>query len=40
VLRYVKDYIEDPDGYESIAFTRYYADTIGSGTPIEWSDVI
>lgn len=40
VLRYVKDYIEDPDGYDEIAFTRYYADTIGSGTPIEWEDVL
>ena len=40
VVKYVKDYIEDPDGYDEIAFTRYYADTIGSGTPIEWEDVL
>lgn len=35
---FVKDYLEDTDGYPEVAFTRFYADCIGSGTPIEWSD--
>lgn len=34
----VKDYLDDADGYPEVAFTRFYADCIGSGTPIEWSD--
>lgn len=40
LLKYVKDYTEDPDGYDGMPFTRFYADCIGSGTPIPWEDVI
>ena len=40
LVKYVKDYTEDPDGYEGMPFTRFYADCIGSGTPIPWEDVI
>lgn len=40
MVRFVKDYIDDPDGYEGKAFTRFYADCIGTGTPIEWEDMI
>lgn len=40
LLQYVKDYTEDPDGYEGLPFTRFYADCIGSGTAIPWEDVI
>lgn len=36
----VKDYLDDVDGYSSIAFTRYYADCIATGTPIIWEDYI
>lgn len=38
--RYVKDYLDDKDGYEGIAFSRFIADCNGKGTPIIWSDVI
>lgn len=31
---FVKDYVDDPDGYKTLPFTRFYADCIGSGTPI------
>lgn len=31
---FVKDYVDDPDGYEELPFTRFYADCIGSGHPI------
>lgn len=34
LLQYVKDYIDDPDGYDGLPMTRFYADCIGSGTPI------
>ena len=35
-----KDYIDDPDGYDGLPFTRFYADCIGSGTPIIWEDMM
>ena len=37
---FIKDYIDDKDGYEGIPFTRYYADTIGSGIPLIWEDML
>ena len=37
---FVKDYIDDPDGYEGLPFTRFYADCIGSGRPIFWEDML
>lgn len=40
LIRYVKSVIEDPDGYEGLPFTRFYADCIGSGTPIIWEDML
>lgn len=40
LVLYVKDVIDDPDGYEGMPFTRFYADCIGSGTPIPWDDVL
>lgn len=40
LVKYVKDVIEDPDAYDGMPFTRFYADCIGSGTPINWEDMI
>lgn len=40
LVLYVKDVIEDPDAYDGMPFTRFYADCIGSGVSIEWSDMI
>ena len=37
---FVKDYVDDPDGYPELPFTRFYGDCIGTGTPIPWEDVI
>ena len=37
---FVKDYVDDPDGYEELPFTRFYADCIGSGHPIPWEDLL
>jgi hypothetical protein len=31
LVKYVKDYLDDPDGYDGIALTRFYADCIGKG---------
>lgn len=40
LVRYVKDVVEDPDGYDGLPFTRFYADCIGSGTSIPWDDLL
>lgn len=40
LVMFVRDYIDDADGYEGIALTRYYADCIGKGEPIEWGEMI
>lgn len=40
LAKYIKDVIDDPDGYEGLPFTRYYADCIGSGTPIIWEEML
>lgn len=40
VLKFVSDYLGDPDGYESVSFNRFYADTIAKGIAIIWEDVI
>ena len=37
---YVKDVIDDFDGYDGIVFTRFYADCIGKGLPIMWEDML
>lgn len=37
---FVKDFFNDPDGYPTMAFTRFYADCIGMGEPIIWSDLM
>ena len=37
---YIKDYVDDPDAYSGMPFTRYYADCIGSGNPINWEDML
>lgn len=40
VALFIKDYVDDPDGYEELHFTRFYADCIGSGVPINWEDML
>lgn len=40
VAMFIKDYVDDPDGYREMPFTRFYADCIGSGLGIDWEDMI
>lgn len=40
LVKYVGDVINDPDAYEGMVFTRFYADCVGSGTPIIWEDML
>jgi hypothetical protein len=37
---FIKDYIDDKDGYPELPFTRFYADCVGTGTPINWEDML
>jgi len=32
----INDILNDEDGYEGMALTRYYADCIGKGEPLYW----
>lgn len=40
LLRFVKDYIDDPDGYDGLPMTRFFADVIGKGIVINWEDML
>jgi hypothetical protein len=40
LVLYVKDVIDDKDGYDGIVFNRWYADTVACGIPIEWDDML
>lgn len=37
---YVKDVIDDADGYDGIIFNRWYADTVHLGIPIDWDEMV
>ena len=37
---FVRDYIDDSDGYDGLPFTRFLADCIGRGKPVIWEDMI
>ena len=32
---FIKDYVDDKDGYPELPFTRFYADCVGKGIPID-----
>lgn len=36
----VRDYLDDPDGYEEKAMRQWYCDTIAKGHPIPWEELI
>lgn len=40
VALFIKDYVDDKDGYQELPFTRFYADCVGSGNPIDWGDML
>lgn len=37
---YVKDLLDDPDGYEELTFNRFMMDCMGRGIPIIWEDML
>ena len=40
LVLFVRDYLEDTDGYDEVAMTRYYADCIGKGEMPDWEECI
>ncbi len=40
LARYVRNVLDDRDGYDGIAFSRFLADCNGKGVPIIWQDMI
>lgn len=37
---YVKNVIDDPDGYDGIVFNRWYADMCYTGVAIDWEEML
>ena len=40
LAKYIKDVIDDPDGYEGMPFSRWYTDMCKKGIPIDWEAMI
>lgn len=40
VAKFVKAYLDDPDGYDGIAFNRWYADCCKTGVAIDWENMM
>lgn len=38
--RYIKDTIDDPDGYDGQIFNRWLSDVKGMRIPVDWSDFV
>jgi hypothetical protein len=37
---YVKDLLDDPDGYDELVFNRFMMDCMGKDIPIMWEDML
>ena len=40
LVLYIKDVMDDKDGYDGLVFNRWYADTVRIGIPIDWYEYI
>lgn len=40
LVKYLKDVIDDVDGYDGIVFNRWYADMCYTGIAIDWEDML
>lgn len=40
LAKYVKDVVDDVDGYDGLVFNRWYADMCKKGIVIDWSDLV
>lgn len=40
LVRFIKDFLDDPDGGEEKAFRHWYSDMVEAGIPISWEDIM
>lgn len=40
LCRYIKDVIDDPDGYEGQVFYRWLSDIENMGIPVDWAEFL
>lgn len=40
LCKYIKDVIDDEDGYDGLVFNRWYADMCRKGVPVSWIDML
>ena len=40
IYKFVSDYLNDPDGYDGVALTRFYADCMAKGMPVYWEELL
>ena len=40
MAKFIKDVIDDVDGYDGLVFNRWYADTRRKGIPIDWHEML
>ena len=40
LCKYVKNVIDDVDGYDGLVFNRWYADMCRKGIPVSWGDML
>lgn len=40
LIKFIEDYLCDKDGYDGIAFSRFYTDTLRKGIPVLWDDLL
>ena len=40
LAKFVRDYLDDPDGSESKAFDHFWIDCVAKGTPIFWDEML
>lgn len=40
LAKFVSDYLGDPDGYDGVALTRFYADCMATNTPVFWEEML
>lgn len=40
LAKFIKDYVDDEDGYPELPFTRFFSDCVGKGIQPDWEDCI
>ena len=40
LAKFIKDYVDDPDGYDGQPFNRWLSDIKGMHVPVDWSEFV